>query len=105
MIIYLSAKEVKQFDRLTTPRVITENKPYDEALKEFHRLIKSEHEDYSLLKAKKIAFKYNFSDQIVADAIRPYKAKNYQLRLDTFWGAEEWKNKLNNTDPTDPNSK
>jgi len=80
-------------------------------------LAEDEFEEWSLAKAKMIAFKYNFSDEFIADEIRPYKygagvnphtAK--QLKWDTFWGHEErTKRGLTcpddhkpKTDPTDP---
>ena len=59
-------------------------------------LAEDEFEEWSLAKAKMIAFKYNFSDEFIADEIRPYKygpdvnphtAK--QLKWDTIWGHEE----------------
>ena len=66
-------------------------------LTEFRRLLaEDKYEDLSLYKAKKLAIRYNLSDQIVADEIRPYKYGpkrvdyHKQLRGDTFWGAEEW---------------
>jgi len=66
-------------------------------LTEFKRLLgEDDLEEFSLHKAKKLAQVYNFSDQVVADAVRPYKhgpkRRRYhqQLRLDSFWGAEEW---------------
>ena len=66
-------------------------------LTEFRRLLaEDKYEDLSLYKAKKLAIRHNFSDQIVADEIRPYKYGpkrvdyHIQLRRDTFWGAEEW---------------
>lgn len=79
----------------------------EEALKEFYKLLKRG-EDFYWSRAKDIAIEYNFSDELVADAIRPYKKTNYQLKLDSFWGAEDWIIKLKllkKTDPTDPNSK
>ena len=66
-------------------------------LTEFKRLLAEDDlEDLSLYKAEKLARMYNFSNQLVADEIRPYKygprRRRYhqQLRLDRFWGAEEW---------------
>ena len=66
-------------------------------LAEFKRLLAEEDmEDLSLYKAKTLAQRHNFSDQLVADEIRPYKYGpkrvfyHAQLRADTFWGAEEW---------------
>ena len=66
-------------------------------LTEFRRLLaEDDMEDLSLYKAKTLAHRHNFSDQLVADEIRPYKygpkrvAYHIQLRIDTFWGAEEW---------------
>jgi len=44
---------------------------------------------YSLLKAKMIAQRHNFTDQYVAEAIKPYYNTSNafdQLRGDTFWG-------------------
>ena len=64
-------------------------------LTEFRRLLaEDDMEDLSLHKAKKLAQIYNFSDQVIADAIRPYKygpkRRVYykQLIFDTFWGAD-----------------
>ena len=66
-------------------------------LTEFKRLLAEDDlEDLSLHKAKKLAQIYNFSDQVIADAIRPYKygpkrvSYYFMLQRDTFWGAEEW---------------
>ena len=66
-------------------------------LKEFRRLLaEDDMEDLSLYKAKTLAQRHNFSDQLVADEIRPYKYGpkrvdyHEQLRVDPFWGAEEW---------------
>tara|TARA_Y100001951_G_C11272333_1_gene259593 strand:+ start:874 stop:1239 length:366 start_codon:yes stop_codon:yes gene_type:complete len=66
-------------------------------LKEFRRLLaEDELEDLSLYKAKELAIRHNFSDQLVADEIRPYKygpkrvSYYFLLQTDTFWGAEEW---------------
>ena len=67
-------------------------------LKEFYRLIDSD-EPYCLHKAKAIAIEHNFSDEVIADAIRPYKTVdprnnyvNFQLRVDSFWSKQEWAN-------------
>ena len=88
-------------------------------------LAEDEFEEWSLAKAKMIAFKYNFSDEFIADEIRPYKYHtittevgpldiNYhtanQLKWDTFWGHEERTRRgltcpddhKPKTDPTDP---
>ena len=66
-------------------------------LTEFRRLLaEDDFEDLSLYKAKTLAIRHNFSDQLVADEIRPYKYGpkrvdyHIQLRRDVFWGAEEW---------------
>ena len=80
-------------------------------------LAEDEFEEWSLAKAKMIAFKHNFSDEFIADEIRPYKygpGVNYhtanQLKWDTFWGHEERTRRgltcpddhKPKTDPTDP---
>ena len=88
-------------------------------------LAEDEFEEWSLAKAKMIAFKHNFSDKFIADEIRPYKYHditteagpldiNYhtanQLKWDTFWGHEERTRRgltcpddhKPKTDPTDP---
>ena len=80
-------------------------------------LAEDEFEDNSLQKARLIASEHNFSDEFIADEIRPY---NYgpavkphtakQLKWDTFWGHEERTRKgvadpdvhKPKTDPTDP---
>ena len=66
-------------------------------LKEFRRLLaEDDFEDLSLYKAKRLAIRHNFSDQLVADEIRPYKygpkrvSYYFLLQRDTYWGAEEW---------------
>ena len=59
-------------------------------------LAEDEFEDNSLQKARLIASEHSFSDEFIADEMRPYKygtdvkphmAK--QLKWDTFWGHEE----------------
>ena len=59
-------------------------------------LAEDEFEENSLQKARLIASKHNFSDEFIADEIRPYKygpnVNQYmanQLKWDTFWGHEE----------------
>ena len=60
-------------------------------LTEFKKLLAEDMEDFSLYKAKKLAIRYNLSDQVIADAIRPYKygprrrAYHKQLNFDSFW--------------------
>ena len=80
-------------------------------------LAEDEFEENSLQKARLIASTHNFSDEFIADEIRPYKygadvnphtAK--QLKWCTFWGHEERTRKgvadpdvhKPKTDPTDP---
>ena len=82
-------------------------------------LAEDEFEENSFQKARLIATKHNFSDEFIADEIRPYKygpdvnpymAK--QLKWDTFWGHEERTRKgvadpdvhKPKTDPTDPDT-
>ena len=82
-------------------------------------LAEDEFEDNSVQKARLIAATYNFSDEFIADEIRPYKygpGVNYhianQLKWDTFWGHEERTKKgvadpdvhKPKTDPTDPDT-
>ena len=69
-------------------------------LTEFKKLLaEDDMEDLSLYKAKELAIRHNFSDKVIADAIRPYKygpkRRSYheQLRFDRFWGQEEWDSK------------
>ena len=52
-------------------------------------LLDQDKEQYSLLKAKTIAQRHNFSDEFVRKAIEPYYSSGEalcQLRCDTFWG-------------------
>lgn len=52
-------------------------------------LIDQDKEQYSLLKAKTIAQRHNFSDEFIRRAIEPYYSSGEafcQLRGDTFWG-------------------
>ena len=59
---------------------------------EFHfnrMLLDQDKEQYSLLKAKTIAQRHNFSDEFIRRAIEPYYSSGEafcQLRGDTFWG-------------------
>ena len=82
-------------------------------------LAEDEFEENSFQKARLIASAHNFSDEFIADEIRPYKygadvnlhtAK--QLKWDTIWGHEERTRKgvadpdahKPKTDPTDPDT-
>ena len=82
-------------------------------------LAEDEFEDNSLQKARLIASEHNFSDEFIADEIRPYKYgpnanphKAKQLKCDTFWGHEERTGKdvtypddhRPKTDTTDPST-
>ena len=52
-------------------------------------LLDQDKEQYSLLKAKTIAQRHNFSDEFIRRAIEPYYSSGKafcQLRGDTFWG-------------------
>jgi|TARA_B100001057_G_scaffold420519_1_gene440932 hypothetical protein len=52
-------------------------------------LLDQDKEQYSLLKAKTIAQRHNFSDEFIRRAIEPYYSSGEafcQLRGDTFWG-------------------
>ncbi len=75
-------------------------------LTEFKKLLAEDMEDFSLYKAKKLAIRYNLSEQVIADAIRPYKygskRRSYhkQLRADRFWGKEEWDSDDNTIKPS-----
>ena len=59
-------------------------------------LAEDEFEDNSVQQARLIATEHNFSDEFIADEIRPYKYgpnanphRAKQLKWDTFWGHEE----------------
>ena len=73
----------------------------------FIRMLANQDEDFSLLKAKTIAQRNNFSDEFIRKAIKPYYSPGgsfCQLRGDTYWGdGSQFRpgDKLN-TDPTDP---
>jgi len=73
----------------------------------FIRMLANQDEDFSLLKAKTIAQRNNFSDEFIRKAIKPYYSPGgsfCQLRGDTYWGdGLQFRpgDKLN-TDPTDP---
>jgi len=74
----------------------------------FNRMIvNQDKEEWSLLKAKMIAQRFNFSDEFIGKAIKPYYTPGEafcQLRGDTYWGdGSQFRpgDKLN-TDPTDP---
>ena len=62
----------------------------DNAEHHFNRmLLDQDKEQYSLLKAKTIAQRHNFSDEFVRKAIEPYYSSGEalcQLRGDTLWG-------------------
>lgn len=52
-------------------------------------LVNQDKEQFSLLKAKTIAQRHNFSDEFIRRAIEPYYSSSEafcQLRGDTFWG-------------------
>ena len=52
-------------------------------------LLDQDKEPHSLLKAKTIAQRHNFSDEFIRKAIAPYYSSGEafcQLRGDTFWG-------------------
>jgi hypothetical protein len=68
-------------------------------------LLDQDKEQYSLLKAKTIAQRHNFSDEFIRKAIAPYYSSGEafcQLRCDTFWGDDKGFRPGDNTDPTVP---
>ncbi len=79
----------------------------ENAEEHFYRLLASNDKNFELLKAKKIAQRYNFSDEFIRKAIEPYYSPGEafcQLRGDTYWGdGSQFRpgDKLN-TDPTVP---
>ena len=63
-------------------------------------LAEPDYETFSLLKAKMVAQRHEFTDEFIANEIRPYKhgpkkvSYYKQLLMDTFWNAEEFARKL-----------
>ena len=67
-------------------------------------LVDQDNEEYSLLKAKRIAQRFNFSDEFVHKAIEPYYSPGEEfceLRCDTYWGDGKGF-RPGDTDPTVP---